>query len=228
MSAIDKALSDISDADIRRLLDEKPAKGAQFEIKAGLPGKQAGSSDLSEYARNNLAAEIVAFANTFGGTLVIGIEETDDKPHRPNSISALPECADLARRLRQAIFDVIDPPLSRLESHGVVTEADGHSGVVLMRVDSSRRAPHRLISNKEVYVRREDETARIAMREIQELTLRRLTELRQIENAIREARDRFLTEAKASQATWGLHWFAIPTSAEFLSVATRPPFYGRH
>lgn len=182
MTAVDKPISEIDRSDIFDLCDEKPAEGVQFEIKEDLPAKdgrtvyQGGS--VPDYARNAIAAEIVAFANTYGGTLLIGIRETEDKPHRPDAVSALPHCSELAHRLRQAIYDVIDPPLPQLESRGVVTADDGHEGVVLLRVGSSTRAPHRLTSNKEAYVRREDETVRVGMREIQDLTIRRLTEVR--------------------------------------------------
>jgi hypothetical protein len=107
----------------------------------------------------------------------------DDEPPRPAIFSA--------RRLRQSVQDIVDPPLPLLEVRGIVTEADGTSGGVVMRVGKSRRAPHRSTVNKEVYVRRDDESVRIGMREIQELTMSRLAEVHAIDEEIARRRDRF-------------------------------------
>jgi predicted HTH transcriptional regulator len=44
---------------------------------------------------NSLAREIVAFANTFGGALVLGINETKDKPSRADSSNPIPRIHEL-------------------------------------------------------------------------------------------------------------------------------------
>lgn len=135
MGALDKPISKIDAVDIKQLCIEQRAEGAEFEIKRGLPTKDgkiaAYTATIPDYARNALAAEIVAFANTYGGTMVVGIAETTDKLNRAKSVSPLPQCRDLARRLRQAVQDVVDPPLTLFESEGIATEADGTSGVTL-------------------------------------------------------------------------------------------------
>jgi Schlafen, AlbA_2 len=193
-------------------------------------GRAADYTTVGDYARNGLAAEIVAFANTYGGTIVIGIVESSDKPNRATAISALPDCSDLARRLRQSVQDIVDPPLPLLEARGIVTETDGTSGVVVMRVGKSRRAPHRSTVNKEVYVRREDESVRIGMREIQELTMSRLAEVHAIDEEIARRRDRF-REAYARftpENACGLHYVAVPTTSIDLGRGVkRPEIYAK-
>jgi predicted HTH transcriptional regulator len=40
----------------------------------------AHSGSIGDYARNQIADEIVAFANTLGGVVCVGIDETQDHP----------------------------------------------------------------------------------------------------------------------------------------------------
>ena len=225
MTVLDKPIRDINAEDIRQLCQDRRPEGPQFEIKRDLPtkdGKPADYSNVGDYARNALATEIVAFANTFGGTMVIGVIESSDKPNRATAIAPMPNCDDLAR--------IVDPPLPMLESWGVVTEEDGTSGVVVMRVVKSRRAPHRSMATKEVYVRRDDESVRIDMREVQELTMRRLAEVHAIDEEIARRREAFRQDFKefAYDNACGLHYIAVPTtSIELGRVVNRPELYAK-
>jgi hypothetical protein len=63
-----------------------------------------------------------------------------------------------------------------LEAVAVEIPNTGGSGVVVLRVPASRRKPHRLQSNREVYIRREDESVKIGMRQIQELAIQSVAE----------------------------------------------------
>lgn len=183
--------------DILQLCADQVPESTEVEYKSDLPVKGGRAQDawhdgngVGDYARNAIAEEIAAFANTMGGVVCIGIAETDDHPKRANKPNPLPRVHELARRLRQAVYDVIDPPLSILEAVGVDLDGQGN-GVVVMRVPQSRRRPHRQTVNKEVYYRRADESVRVSMREVQELTLRAVSELAVIERKLRERRDAF-------------------------------------
>jgi hypothetical protein len=81
-------LNTITAPDIVQLCDDQAAEGTELELKQALPSR-AGRQDpwhtggaIGEYARNEIAEEIVAFANTLGGVVLIGIEETTDHPKR--------------------------------------------------------------------------------------------------------------------------------------------------
>jgi hypothetical protein len=104
VGALDKPISEIDAADVEQLCIEQRAEGAQFEIKQDLPSQDgkvgASPGTVGDYARNTLTTEIVACANTYGGTMVLGIAETSDKPNRARSVSPLPQCCELATRLR--------------------------------------------------------------------------------------------------------------------------------
>jgi hypothetical protein len=202
MSVTQKPLGEITWNDILKLCADQETEGPELEFKRDLPAK-AGRRDpwldncqsIGEYARNEIAKEVVAFANTYGGTVLVGIEETKDKPNRASRPAPLPQAHELARRLRQAIYDVIDPPLPVLEATGV--EADsGKNGVIVIRVSVSRRRPHRLTPNKEIYTRRADESAVMDMRQVQELTIHALAEARRIEDDIEKSRATFREAAQ--------------------------------
>jgi hypothetical protein len=172
-----KRPGELTHEDIQRLCDEAYPEGSQLELKAALPTKKGkpdpwaeGKNDVSEYARNELIAEVIAFANAHSGWLLLGVEETSDKPARAKSIAPLPMCADLAERLRLMCRDCIEPKIPIIDIEGVPTRHDA-SGVVAFHVPRSRMAPHRHTQTKECYVRRNDRTEKMNMREIQDLTL---------------------------------------------------------
>jgi hypothetical protein len=227
--------------DIQQLCADGVSEGTEIELKADLPSKAGPQQDpwykgdpIGEYARNKIAEEIVAFANTLGGVVCVGINETADHPKRAASPNPLPRVHELARRLRQAVYGVIDPPLAVLEAIGIgLGPAD--VGVVLLRVPQSRRRPHRHSPTKEVFVRREDETAKVSMREIQELTIQSVAEATRIETTITERRAKFLDDAgewhrmRSENGMQGgaLHMLGVPTAPiDLVRVVGRPHLTG--
>jgi hypothetical protein len=122
------------------------------------------------YARDRLFREIVVFANAQGGTLILGIEETEDNPPRAADIRPVPRVHDLAMRLDEAAHACIEPRLPALQAVGVVTHGSD-AGVVIFRVTPSPVAPHRVASDGHAYIRRNARSVKMTMREIQDLTL---------------------------------------------------------
>ena len=145
-----------------------------------------------EYARREILAEVVAFANAQGGHVILGIDESTSHPKRASGISTIPACADLADRLRLQARDLIVPQLPVLSVRALST--DGESGVVIMRVGASRAAPHRLRPILECYIRRADRTEAMTMREIQDLTLQRERGLGQVEARFEARHSGFMDE----------------------------------
>jgi Putative DNA-binding domain len=131
-----------------------------------------GADHVSDRARNEILAEVVAFANAHGGLLIIGIEESTGHPKRCIGLLPVRRCAELADRLRHQARDCIEPSLPVIEIEGVPTSEDG-SGVVLARVPQSRLAPHRVKPTNQCYFRRADRSETMTMRDIQDLTLQR-------------------------------------------------------
>lgn len=173
---LSKRFEDIVFADVEGLISEGASEDDRLEFKSALSSKKqddpwyTGANEIGDKARNELLEEIVAFANAYGGCLVLGMEETPDKPPRAAKIRSVPRCIELADRLALQARDCIEPKLPLIQIRGIPTGGDG-AGVVVMRVETSRLRPHRLLANKECYVRRCDRSEKMTMREIRDLTL---------------------------------------------------------
>ncbi|MFZ5675863.1 MAG: helix-turn-helix domain-containing protein [Pseudomonadota bacterium] len=182
-----KLLSEWTKGDLERLIKEKVPEDSRLEYKGDLAvskGKQPGKDDwhiaqhtVGETARSDIAAEIIAFANSNGGMIILGMEKSLDKssPNTPCKIAALPECAKLADILRLGCRDLIEPRLERLDFIGLPTESD-RSGAVLIQVGTSRLRPHRHTKTKECYFRRGESSTSMTMDEIKNLTLFAVTQ----------------------------------------------------
>jgi hypothetical protein len=83
-------------ADIQQICADQIPEGTELELKSDLPSKAGRGADpwhagggIGDYARNEIAEEIVAFANTFGGIVCLGINESADHPKRAQSVNPL-------------------------------------------------------------------------------------------------------------------------------------------
>lgn len=220
-------LNTVTAEEVREFLDSAPAEGDTLELKETLPAKRgasdpwiSGGDRIGDYARDKLLKELIAFANAHGGLLMVGVEETDTHPKRAAALHPIPKCAELATRLRQQADDCVEPPIPIVEIEGVPTEEDG-SGVILMRVPASRRAPHRLNQDKECYIRRADRSESMTMREIQELVYLRASDFEKVERTFEIRHEQFVGALREHLATCtndrrllGMRVTAIPTSAD--------------
>jgi predicted HTH transcriptional regulator len=110
--------------------------------------------------------ELVGFANANGGTIVLGMDETNERPPRAKEILPIPRVAQLADRLKMACRDGVEVRLPHLSVVGIPTGEDGE-GVIVLRVNGqSPLGPHRHKKTKEFYIRRNDETFPMTVEEI--------------------------------------------------------------
>lgn len=171
-----KPINALTATDIDRLVNDAVRESDVVEFKEALSAKGGrdawhdGAAKIGDVARDKIVNEVIAFANSHGGTLVLGITETDDKPARAEKIVPIQRCADLAERLSRALADIVEPPLAPFPSI-VPVLIEGDAGVVVFQVAASRNAPHRHRGSLESYVRRGEQAVRMTMREIQDLTL---------------------------------------------------------
>ena len=232
--------SELTRADIERVVSQKVPEGPEVEFKERLSTKdgkphpwQTTGGEIGGHARDKLLEEVVAFANTYGGWLLVGIEETKEKPARAAAVAPLRACADLAERLRLMCRDCIDPQPPVLEVEGVPTQ-DSDAGVVVFHVPRSRLAPHRLKPTKECYRRHADRTEVMDMREIQDLTLQVERGMAAVDRRFKEQQEKFDAHFKQFRSAGNnAHTFGIratllslmPTYIDRVhgNYAVRPP-----
>ena len=206
-----KPLLEITGSDIQSLCDEHYPETDQVEYKEFLPGKEGpdgwhkGADSISEYARDQLFAEVIALANTRGGHLILGVKESSENPKRAVSPTPVPRCHDLATRLTQAAYSCIEPTLNDLQIVGI-SVGTGDSGVVLFRIRQSSNAPHRLIKNRHCYYRRGENTVSLTMREIQDLTLSTVRGMQRIQDRLAAFRSDFHTKANTNVTSTHKGW----------------------
>ncbi len=189
-------IADLSAADIDNLFVTEAAESIDLEFKRELPND--GRPDpwmtggrIGDRAKDELAIEIGAFANTTGGTLIVGIDEEPLTKVARRPVQPIPNCKQAAAILHQSLTARIEPRLPVFECEGIVTEQDGTGGVVVLRALKSYLAPHRNTKDNNCYVRRNDRAEPMSMLEIQEMTRRVASSTAATEKSFTESSERF-------------------------------------
>jgi hypothetical protein len=175
LPALTKPLESLTAADLQELTERQWSESENVEYKGDLhrennrPDPWYTDGDISRPSKFKIFKELVAFANTSGGRLFLGVTETHDRPPRADTIHPIPRCCDLAERLEQSIINSIDPPLTFLRVVGVPT--DGDSGVVVAEVPASYNGPH-MSPDLRCYVRKGTNSVPVTMREIHDIVMR--------------------------------------------------------
>ena len=206
--ALTKPVDELTAQDIRGLVTNQILEGEHVEFKEGLSSSGNAGQATSQIRITNddkakILKEIVAFANGYGGRLFIGIEEDGGNPPVASTVKPLADCTNLAERLARICGDLIDPPMLRLGVAGIETGQDG-SGVVVLDVPRSIRAPHMSNSNHRSYRRRGSESVPMDMRDIQDMTLRSASRFGEIEDEFGRRKTEFdnkTQEFESNQST---------------------------
>ncbi len=195
LAALTKPLEEITRTD----LDELSARGwpesenVEYKRELHREGNQAdpwySGKDISDASKKKIFKELVAFANTSGGRLFVGVEETSDRPPRASAVHPVPRCCELAERLEQAIVNSIDPPLTFYRVVGIPTNGNG-DGVLAAEVSASYNGPHRS-SDLRCYVRKGTNSVPVGMREIHDMVMRLSRRQDEIRQRLAERRELF-------------------------------------
>lgn len=222
--AFSKSADQIGPNDIQSLIDLEVPEGQHIEFKETLPAEEGsvdpwirtnGKKGMGKYARDCLLEEVVAFANAYGGVLILGVEESSSEPPVATNLKPLPNCADLVGRLRQAFRDCVEPQIPRIEIFAVATKDD--EGVVFIRVGKSRIAPHRVWPTRSCKIRRADRSEEMSMREIQDMTLNLSRGVQRVESQLIKRAKCFPQEwqwINSPQVAFGIRATAVPLGDE--------------
>lgn len=147
--------------DVEGLVSQGIPEGLRLEYKSGRP------QNLDRF-RSDIALDISAFANSDGGTIIIGVREEN---RRPSEIDGVDLSTLNRERLGQIAASRISPNIPGLD----ITEVRGPEGKDLLIVSVARSdiAPHQGPNNT-YYRRHQYHNQPLAHFEIEDLRLRRI------------------------------------------------------
>jgi hypothetical protein len=136
----EKPLAELAWSDFESVIFNGLEEDQTLEFKETLPVKdgnadswQSGQNKISNYARDSLAKEVVAFANAYGGVIIIGIAETDEKPPRAKDFGdpLVRNCIDCIERLGPALRSLFDLPIAGFDIRAIPKpDCDNGEGLV--------------------------------------------------------------------------------------------------
>ncbi len=135
MSIFTKPINDIFFQDVISFCEQGIGEGINLDYKRDFPS-------------TGLEKTISAFANTFGGVIVIGVEDEDSKPKPP--FEGIEHKDKLEERVWNIIVDNIYPPVF---PEIRVCPPSNYKTFVTIRVPQSNETPHALYNNTQVYIR---------------------------------------------------------------------------
>lgn len=142
MSLFHKNLSDIKLSDIMDLITEQIVENKHLDYKRGINLKK-------DEAKIDILKDIVSFANSQGGDLIIGVSEKEGVPKEINGIE-INKVDELKRAISSVIGRWIEPKITKYEfSSPLLLEEDNQKCVLIIRVFRSFNIPHLISDTKE-------------------------------------------------------------------------------
>jgi predicted HTH transcriptional regulator len=138
----EKLVSQISRIEINNLVKEGVPEDTFLEFREVLvdPKWSAGKADDE---KESVIGDLVAFANSAGGLLLVGIRA--NKQERAEGFSSFP--GDQAKRIANSLRDLaiqhIEPKIVPLEVVDFQVDESGAEWIVIARVPASEARPHR-------------------------------------------------------------------------------------
>lgn len=105
--------------------------------------------DYKQDLDGSLAKTIAAMANTWGGLIVIGVEDEDSKPKLP--AIGIPHKEHLREQINNIILGNITPPV--FPEIQICKKEDNQKVFIVIRVLQSNLTPHGIKNNSKVYIR---------------------------------------------------------------------------
>jgi len=136
MNIITKNIEQVTEEDLKSLIDDSVLEGRTIEYKQSLPS----NSDLD---KKEFLADVSSFANASGGDLIYGIITDSGIPTKLEGIDIDPSRVDQEiRRLDNIIRDSIEPRIPSLVIQPV--RLTNSKTVLIVRVHKSWISPHRV------------------------------------------------------------------------------------
>jgi len=140
---LDKQLEDLTVADFLTLVSNRVQESRSLEFKRDAVGR-------SDDQKREFLGDISALANTIGGDLVFGVEEDQGVAVAAEGVLLDDPDAEILR-LENILRGGIEPRIPSLRCHWVLGSSG--RGYIVIRVQKSWAAPHRVIANYKFFGR---------------------------------------------------------------------------
>jgi hypothetical protein len=152
---------DITEDNLRELIEVGVPEGLLFEYKRDMYGKS--NDDKKEALK-----DISSFANSFGGHLIIGIEEQDGIPTNIIPLQNINPDAEI-QRLENLIRDGIEPRITGVKIKAITIGSGGST--IVIRIPKSWNPPHRVSARNvnRFYVRNSSGVHEVSVEELRAL-----------------------------------------------------------
>jgi len=133
-----KFVTDISQDDIRELVRTHAPEDILIDFKEIVfhPQHNRPNEEIDD-----LLADIAAFANAFGGHIVVGIEDRNDRARQLRPIPGI-EARRIATKLKALAIQYVKPPIIPLEIVPFSMSDHADECVVIIRVPAGQAKPH--------------------------------------------------------------------------------------
>jgi len=139
-----KALNEITIADLQALIENQAPESRRLEYKRDLWTR-------NKDGNKEFLKDISAFANSQGGDLIVGIEETEGRPNALVGVDVNDTGAETLA-LEERLQSGLEPRLSGVRPLWLTLGNGKH--ILLIRVPDSLSGPHRILSTSQFYARR--------------------------------------------------------------------------
>ena len=133
-----KSLDEITFEDVDTFCREQP-EGVRVEYKSEISTKR------------HIPKMVSAFANTFGGIFLIGVESEQTKNEVIFPIQGIPNEPGFEERIQQSALEGIYPAV--IPEIKIIDVPHNNNIIVIVRVDESIQAPHAIQSSTRTYIR---------------------------------------------------------------------------
>jgi Schlafen, AlbA_2 len=134
------------------MLYDKPIEQITFDDITAFCTERRRESIHLDYKReidSSIARTIAAMANTWGGLILVGVDEDDSRPRLPVAGIAYEE--HLRERVNDIILGNITPPV--FPEIQICRSTDNQRALIVVRVAQSNLTPHAIRGNTRVYLR---------------------------------------------------------------------------
>jgi hypothetical protein len=136
-----KLTSQLGFDDLERLKKEDVRESIVLEYKSENPGRHA------------VLKELCAFANTFGGHLIFGVEEKESQRGQIESIPGIDPIPSFEQTLRQWALEWLYPPLTDFHVSDPIPTGGNAKVCYIVHIPASSLAPHFVETRKGCYIR---------------------------------------------------------------------------